>query len=286
MAAAMTPHWCADFCSGHPAFATLADAAAHLLGPHWPTLSALDACLSAGEVCNAHGLPLRVVDQDISGSLAGAGYERLILERGLLSVRPGNWHDLFNVLIWRSFPLAKAALNRRHCEEIQEHPGPTWGRGPVRDALTLLDESGVVIAASQASLLDGIRAFRWKEVFWTRRIELRAHLRMHVLGHALYEKLRRPYIGLTGHGILLEVKQTVIDAPAPIRQHMLDAMLASIVGGHSSLRSPRDLQPVPLLGMPGWGGETQCETFYDNVGYFRPGRVKPGPPAVFRAECA
>jgi hypothetical protein len=286
MATAMTSDWCADFCPGHPAFATLADVAADLRGTDWPTLSALDACLSAGEVCNARGRPLRTVGQDTSESLAGTGYEVLILERGLLSVRPGNWHDLFNVLIWRSFPLAKGALNRRHCEEIQEHPGPTWRRGPVRDALTLLDESGVVIAASDASLLEGMSKFRWKDIFWTRRTEVRAHLRMHVLGHALCEKLRRPYIGLTGHGILVEVKQTVIDAPAPIRQRMLDAMLASIIGGHSRLRSPGDLQPVPLLGMPGWSGETQCESFYDNVGYFRPGRVKPGPPAVFRAECA
>jgi hypothetical protein len=132
------------------------------------------------------------------------------------------------------------------------------------------------VAASDSALLDGIRAFRWKEVFWTRRAQLHARLRMHVFGHGLYDQLRRPFVGLIGHGILLGVDQTVIDASPSEQLSALDAMLATAIGDPSCLRSPRDLQPVPLLGMPGWHEETASERFYDNVAYFRPGRNNHG----------
>jgi len=38
------------------------------------------------------------------------------------------------------------------------------------------------------------------------------------------------------------------------------------------LRSPSDLHPVPLLGVPGWHPDTADESFYDDRDYFRPGR--------------
>jgi hypothetical protein len=236
----------------------------------WHSLTALEHCLSTADVRNARGMPLLVRDENALRDHGGRSYESRILEHGVLAVRPRSWHDVFNVLVWRTFPRAKAALNERHCAELDcDQSTP---RGPLRDALTLADESGVIVVASDVSLLDAVRAFRWKELFWTRRAELERGLRVHVFGHAVYEKLLCPYIGLTGHAILFEVEREVIETPVAERVRALDCQLATFFRERAGLRSPQGLQPLPLLGLPGWHPDTTHESFYSNRDYFRPGR--------------
>jgi hypothetical protein len=253
---------------GQPAFATLAGATA-VNDENLGSLSALQHCLAAAGVRNAAGMPLRVRDQQ---ALRGDGldYEARILDTGVVAVRPGNWHDVFNVLVWCIFPHAKAALNECHCAALKCNPGGS--RGAVRDALTLFDESGVIVLASDPSLLEAVYHFRWKELFWTRRAEFSRDLHVHVFGHSVYEKLLHPYVGLTGHAVLLDVAQAVIELPVAERTATLDRRLAAFFRKGETLRSPRDLQPVPLLGVPGWHPDTEREAFYDNRDYFRPGR--------------
>lgn len=222
---------------------------------------------------NARGIALQAIEADPHDP-AARRYELQILERGGLAVRPGSWHDLFNVLVWRTFPRAKAALNEAHCTALLRDPAEAIRRGRVRDALTLLDESGAIMAASDASLLEAIAAFRWKEVFWTRRPDLLRSARVHVFGHSLYEKLRSPYLGITGYAVLLEVEQKTIDAPPAAQLDVLDALLAALIRGPSGLRSPRSLQPLPVLGWPDWHPATMGEAFYDDIAYFRPGRSR------------
>jgi hypothetical protein len=144
----------------------------------------------------------------------------------------------------------------------------------VRDALTLLDESGVIVAASDVSLLDALRGFRWKELFWWRRAELGQRLRVWVFGHALYGKLLRPYLGLTGHAVLFYLSQSAIEAPPAEQKSALDRALGAFLRDSRALQSPQDLHPFPLLGMPGWHPGTAEESFYDNAAYFRPGRAR------------
>ena len=38
------------------------------------------------------------------------------------------------------------------------------------------------------------------------------------------------------------------------------------------LASPRDLAPLPVLGIPGWWPTNDAPAFYDDARYFRPGR--------------
>ncbi len=267
----------------HPAFSVLERAAKVFEGAPFPSLAALDDCLSAGAVRNASGLPLRAIDGDLQNDTA-VRYELRILEQGKLAVRSDSWHDVFNVLVWRTFPRAKAALNLRHCAELIREPREAIRRGRVRDSLTLLDESGIIVVASDGSLLEAIRAFRWKEVFWTRRAELLCNLRVYVFGHALYEKLISPYIGLTGHAVLLEVERHLIAAPLTAQLGVLDSMLATVIGDPLRLESPRDLQPMPVLGMPCWHSQTVHESFYDNVSYFRTQRRERKPRAISAAR--
>jgi hypothetical protein len=242
------------------------------------SLTALQRCLSTADIRNARGVPLLVRDENALRGHGGRSYESRILEHGVIAVRPGSWHDVFNVLVWRTFPRAKAALNECHCAEL--HRDPDAPRGALRDALTLVDESGVIVVASDVSLLDAVRAFQWKELFWTRRAELERSLRVHVFGHAVYEKLLRPYIGLTGHAILFEVERELIEAPVAERVRALDCQLATLFRERVGLRSPQDLQPLPLLGLPGWHRGTMHESFYSNRDYFRPGRRPHRKPAV------
>lgn len=224
----------------------------------------------AGDVRNAAGLPLRVRDGRALGDRSGYGYESRVLDTGILAVRPGSWHDLFHVLVWRTFPHAKSALNERHCAAFD--PRPNAPRGALRDALTLIDESGVIVAASDASLLDAVRGFRWKELFWLRRSELARCLRVRIFGHAVYEKLLCPYVGLSGHAVLFCVPQSVIDAGLGEQISALDRHLAALLRDSEGLQSPENLHPIPLLGVPGWHPDTASERFYDNEDYFRRGR--------------
>jgi hypothetical protein len=187
-------------------------------------------------------------------------------------VRHRCWHDLFNVLVWQTFPQAKATLNERHCAELERDPGEQLRRGRLRDALTLIDESGVVVGASDPSLLDAVRKFRWKELFWNRRADLDRCLRLHVIGHAVYEKLLFPYVGLTGYAVLFELDQAVIESPPAAQVHALDSRLATMLCDGTSLTSPQGLHPVPLLGLPGWHPDGAKEDFYEDHNYFRPGR--------------
>jgi Protein of unknown function (DUF3025) len=243
-----------------------------MVGADWSSPAALERCLTAADVRNARGMPLIVREERALREYGESGYEPRILDHGVIAVRPDRWHDVFNVLVWRTFPRAKAALNERHCAELDRHPGGPYQRGALRDTLTLVDESGVIVAASDGSLLDALRGFRWKELFWSRRADLLRCLRVHVFGHALYEKLLRPYVGLTGHAIVFEVDQALIEGSVADRIRALDHRLAAVLRECAGLRSPRDLHPVPLLGVPGWHPGAAHETFYDNRDYFRPGR--------------
>ena len=69
---------------------------------------------------------------------------------------------------------------------------------PERDALTLFDEGGVVVARAPAGAAALHRRFRWKELFWARRARSREHCAFVVFGHALLEKMLDPYIGMVG----------------------------------------------------------------------------------------
>ena len=71
--------------------------------------------------------------------------------------------------------------------------------------LTLLDESGVLVACADPELARLLRDFRWKELFWHNRERLAAAMGFYLYGHGLYEKALRPYIGMTGQGLILNV---------------------------------------------------------------------------------
>jgi hypothetical protein len=78
-------------------------------------------------------------------------YDGQIVARAVVPSREENLHDLFNMVAWRAFPNAKAALHRRQyaalCGALGDAPRTTLPnrRLPVQDRLTLLDEASFVL---------------------------------------------------------------------------------------------------------------------------------------------
>jgi hypothetical protein len=258
---------------------------AHASG--WPDRELLQRLLDERGVRTGGGAALRLVEPQAlrrvrkgpaatpSTAHPGATYEQRIYTRGELEVRTG-WHDLFNVLAWLTYPRTKAALNRCHYHAVLAPRGEgsreAAPRGAARDALTLFDENGVIVASSEPELLADIAAFRWKRLFWERRERVRRALYVCVVGHGLMEKALQPYVGMTAHALLVDVPEALLVKAPPERMERLDALVAARLAREGGLASPRALAPFPVLGLPGWWAGNDEVQFYDDTRYFRPGR--------------
>jgi hypothetical protein len=189
-------------------------------------------------------------------------YEMFVRRNAQVPTRRDNWHDFFNALAWLAFPETKATLNRLHCEEIARC-GVKGNRGTARDVLSLFDEGGVIVTSADASLLDLLRGFEWKALFWERRAEVLERMRFFVFGHAILEKALEPYKGVSAKALLL-------DASVDLAQRDVDRLAAEWFSRPGALSSTRNLSPLPLMGIPGWADNALPE-FYDDAAVFRPG---------------
>jgi hypothetical protein len=90
-----------------------------------------------------------------------------------------------------------------------------------------------------------------------------------VFGHAILEHALAPFKGVTAKALVIA---TAPDAPALVDH--LDAAAAAHFARPESLVSTRALQPLPVLGIPGWTAENEDPAFYDDAAVFRPGRAR------------
>jgi hypothetical protein len=270
MATSATPVWDRWELLESPIFATLAPVIERLPEDHFPTLAELNRLCEERDVLSGGGEPLEFVPQEAK---TGEPYEKRAYVYGKVLTRDRNWHDLFNALVWITFPKTKAAINRHHYREMQAREGGE-ARGPVRDALTLFDESGVIVASSDAGLSALLTGFQWKELFWGRREDVVGAMRFHLFGHALYEKALNPYRGITGKSVIVEVSDQELERPLPQQLAALDAHLARAFTDMRSLAAPEDYAPLPILGVPGWTPENATERYYEDTQQFRPGRAR------------
>lgn len=189
-------------------------------------------------------------------------------------MRENNWHDLLNALVWLTFPKTKAAINARHYHALTNatKQATSSQRGAVRDTNTLLDESGVIVVCADAELATLLQNFQWQELFWQRREQVKSSMGFYIFGHGLYEKALQPYIGMTGQGVVLSVEQAFFNWPLAQQLAHLDTLLADRLALPEYGSTTRELSPVPLLGVPGWAADNECEAYYENTHYFRPGR--------------
>lgn len=237
-----------------------------------PGLAGLNCLACERGLSTGNGAPLSFVPPP-SDDL---GYEERAWLSGEVATRPDNRHDFFNALIWLAFPRSKAALNRRHHAALLESRRlGSAARGALRDALTQFDECGVVMAGTSPELWVALRAHRWRELFVQRREELMHSTRFLVFGHASHDLLAAPFVGLCGKALFIEVETAWLDLPASEALAELDARLADLFDSRDF--SPRDWQPLPLLGIPGATAENERADYYDDARQFRPARtMRPG----------
>ncbi|MBM2885353.1 DUF3025 domain-containing protein [Chromobacterium phragmitis] len=232
----------------------------------WPRQADFDDLLAAAR---AGGAPLPDALRFVCALEPEAYYEMHIGATGEVPTRPQNWHDWFNALAWLAWPRAKTALNRRHVRAIAR--GETR-RGPLRDAATLLDECGVIVATADPALGQALDDMRWQELFIARRAEWGRRIAAFTLGHAVMEMGLTPHIGWCGKALILDVAPDFFARDDASQLSQLDDILAARLDDDAFLPRPRALCPLPLLGIPGWWPDNEDPAFYDNAAYFCPTR--------------
>ena len=179
-------------------------------------------------------------------------YEAFIARTGCVPTRD-NLHDLFNGLMWLSYPQSKRRMNQLQAQAIALH-GASGPRGRLRDALTLFDENGAVLRAP-LELIDALRRREWHTLFITAR-PLWQSARLVVFGHALMEKLMQPRKAITAHVWVIE--------------ELTDSALATSLAPERL--AAKAFLPLPVLGLPGWWEANEDPSFYDDPEVFRPPR--------------
>lgn len=260
---------------------------------------------------SVRGMPLRFV----SGSDVGAvDYEFSILESGQVPCKPlglGARHDFHNALVWLRFPRLKAAINWLHCQQAESEAlqagneperetvssahvasGASTsqkarrGRGPLRDALTLLDENGALWPAPAPEWVRMLEAREWHTLFVESRQALIGGVSelptLHDDGHAsgvlnLASEAARQAPVIVGHGLLEKLhhpykSMTAKLLPCRDPRYGLDRGTAARLcelAGQQALR-PALLLPLPLQGWPGWDPANADPAFYADERIFRP----------------
>ncbi|PYE38546.1 DUF3025 domain-containing protein [Psychrobacter fozii] len=221
---------------------------------------------------------LKFVSQDALPE--GEAYESFIATTGNIPTRD-NLHDLFNGSIWLTFPKTKAMLNYYHMLEIAAQ-GISERRGRVRDTITVFDENGAVLVTSDASIGEALVNFDWQaslvkpRVKWDDPQQSNSHAQaaVYIFGHALLEQLVYPRKPLCAHSIVIHVAQEFFNLSLAERMRYLDDEVAYYMDELLSKNdvTPRQLAPLPILGVPHFWSENADPSFYDDDYVFRSGR--------------
>jgi len=200
----------------------------------------------------------------------GMGYEHYMAQTGQCPTRE-NLHDFFNGLCWLRFPQTKRKINQLHAAQLElagagcgigngASASATPPRGPVRDALTVLDENAAFLLAPPP-LWQALEARDWPRLF----IDLRplwADAQLVLFGHALLEKLVSPRKPITAHVYQAQPRLQSLE--------QLDTWIAADLSAARLAAKP--FVPLPVLGIPGWWPENENISFYDDPLVFRPRR--------------
>ena len=259
--------WDRDALLASPWFAAVRPLVERLPADRFPSLDDLNALARERGVRSGGEAPLVFVppgsgpraatDATRSGSSAPARSRRATGAGTISTTRSRGSHS----------PGPKHCFNRVHHDELGRR-GAGSTRGTARDVLTLFDEGGVIVACADPALARLLEGFHWKRLFWNQRVEVARSMRFFVFGHAILEHALAPFKGVTAKALVIEIGP---DAPALVDH--LDAAAAAHFARPESLASTRALQPLPVLGIPGWAAENEDPAFYDDVAVFRPGRA-------------
>jgi hypothetical protein len=217
--------------------------------------SALNRIARERKLATAGGLPLLF---DAFHAARAEAYEAFIARTGRVPTR-ANLHDFFNALAWLVYPRGKARLNALQAAAIAR-AGVGATRGRLRDAATLIDENAVFLVTQRADLVESLSRHDWTHLLCEERSAWDGQIKVFVVGHALLEKLLRPYKAITAHALHIALPGNA-DATA------VDGAAAALF---DERLSPRSLMPLPVLGIPGWWAANVKASFYSDAAVFRP----------------
>lgn len=178
-----------------------------------------------------------------------------------------NLHDAYNGMVWLHLPRFKQALTLMHLSQ-QQHADAVGanGRTPVRDALTVLDESGAVLLCEDSALMLALTEHHWTELFMRRRSDWGRDCALVLLGHGLMEALQvLPHPGLCAKVLPVLVPRGQLGAMANDLAVLDDLLVQSV----ALVDRARGLSPLPVLGVPGWWALNEAPGFYDDARFFR-----------------
>jgi hypothetical protein len=251
----------------HPAFAPYArwwlprrDAAP-------PAPAQFDGWARAAKLTLAGGRPVSFRPAPPS-TIPALAYERRIAETGEVATRPGSLHDACNALAWLAFPGTKAALNAIHAATTAADTGN--GRDRRRDAATLLDESGMIVACSDMELRELWRTHQWRAAFWDRRDAVAERMRAVVIGHGLLAKLVAPFRSITARVLVLALDGAALPRDPALVAAVLDRAAAAALAAGGRAFAPEDLLALPVAALPGWDTEASGARLFDDTAVFRP----------------
>jgi len=173
----------------------------------------------------------------------GALYDGRIAVHDEVPTRERDWHDLFNMACFATFPRAKRALHLRQFAALQQRVGDDATRLPParsreQDALTLFDEGGVAVAATPEAAASLAHAEPATLPELLAALEHAGTARTVPFGHAIFEHLVE---GLTAPGsgtrvLTMATLPTTDDA-------LLDAVdrgLCAMLRDPACFRSPKE----------------------------------------------
>ncbi len=234
----------------------------------------LNQLATAAVIHNPRGLPISFVPQTALPETMA--YEAFINDTGLVPTRE-NLHDFFNALIWLSFPATKACLNALQATELAKAgtlSGSGKPRGATRDAVTIFDENAALLVvregATTQSLVAALRGHQWQSAFVAQRALFGVDAEVWLFGHALIEKLVRPYKAITAHTLVVSAPDDFFSWSDAVKRNWIDQQVATLLATAGC--SISQLTPLPVLGVPGWS-ENQNDDFYADTSVFRPKRA-------------
>ena len=266
MAKNIINQWNPDFLNSSLIFSDLKVLLKNTPLTNWPGCNGLLDLLDK-PILLSSGRFLDMKPQDETLPFPDMGYEERVYKEGIISTREQNWHDLFNAFIWLFFPKTKVLLNELHMQELKLQPGKK--RTSARDAITHLDESGIIIASSDDTLIRALKEHQWQTVFVQARPRWWQDIGAFVFGHGMYEKAFKPFIGFTGKAYCIQVDEDFYQHDKLKQYFILDQLLHDDIQNKQSLSDSSHLSPLPILGIPNWSDDNNNPAYYDNKAYFR-----------------
>jgi hypothetical protein len=242
--------WNAGFAEVDPLLAPIAGAARAFASERdWPAVADWNARLAAV----GWSSPVEFVTQLAPLRRRGvtrAPYDAEVSRRGRVPSRERCWHDFLNMLVWATFPRTKAAIHARQLEAAdarepvrEDARAAALNRGRERDALSMLDEGGVLVVVGADLRRDLESALADRDLVRVAQLHEAGRCEALVFGHALHEHL------VAGHDRALFAAALVVplaSSPRSAGREAIDAAASACVADPEQLRSPRTMARLPL----------------------------------------